>query len=106
MIRTKPVKRKIVMKRKTEYETPFLKMKVSLSPEERPKQVTQPKPPKGIELKKGEYWCPYCAQVVKFIFNNYMGIKHCPRCGIIENDFHVKTANGLWEHQKIKKSKK
>lgn len=104
MIRTKPVmKRKIVMKRKAKHEIPFLKMKVSLSPEERPKQVTQPKPPKGTELKKGEYWCPYCAQVVKFTYNNYMGVNHCPRCGIIENDFYVKTANGLWKHPKNKK---
>ena len=52
--------------------------------------------PKGVKLKKGQLWCPYCSNPVIFVRDNRLGVKRCPICGISDRDFHVRMINKLW----------
>lgn len=92
MIRTKrPMKRGTHINKK--YETEITRSKINLPLDQRPKKVSLLYPPEGTQFKKGEVWCPYCANVVKFIHNEYVGVNHCPDCGISERDYYVKKGN-------------
>jgi hypothetical protein len=62
----------------------------------RPKDVVQPDKPENVKLKKKEYWCPYCATLVEFKFDTFVGVYYCPCCGISDRDFYVRNANKLW----------
>lgn len=95
MIRTKPPG-KIGAKIDRKYELPVSKTKISLPPDQRPKEATMLHPPEGVIRKKGEYWCPYCAVIIRFVHNDYVGVNHCPRCGVSDRDFHVRRANKTW----------
>lgn len=53
--------------------------------------------PKGVKLKKGQLWCPYCSNIVKFIKDKKLGVSKCPFCGISNRDFHVRKVNKLWK---------
>jgi len=55
-----------------------------------------------VTLKRGEFWCPYCAQAVRFKVDVKYRILRCPRCGISERDYYVKAANKLWGKKKAK----
>jgi hypothetical protein len=89
MIRTKWPKKKEA----TVYEIPITKSRISLPPAKRPKKVTQPDKPEGLRLSASEAWCPYCGRPTVFRHNKFVGIKHCPRCGISDRDFYVRRAN-------------
>jgi rubrerythrin len=52
--------------------------------------------PKGVKLKKGQLWCPYCSNPVMFVKDNKLNIKKCPICGISDRDFWVKKVNNIW----------
>lgn len=52
--------------------------------------------PKGVKLKKGQLWCPYCSMPVKFKMDRYLDIRKCPICGISERDYYVKKVNDTW----------
>ena len=82
--------------RRRQYKLPMSGFEVSLSPEERPKSVVRKNPPEDVKIRRGEYWCPYCAEPVRFEMDRNLQILRCPRCGISENDYYVKTANKLW----------
>lgn len=66
------------------------------------KVKTKPIPPEqsGAKRKsKKQLYCPYCAQYRKFKakqMNGYLTYKRCTGCGISDEDFYVKTYNGLW----------
>jgi hypothetical protein len=61
-----------------------------------PKDISQLSRPKNITLKSKEYWCPYCATVVEFKFDSFVGVYYCPCCGISDRDFYVRGMNKLW----------
>ena len=50
-------------------------------------------PPKNIELKKKEWWCPYCCKPRRFHENDYLGVRQCDICGISDQDYFVKRYN-------------
>ncbi|MFA5525137.1 MAG: hypothetical protein WDA24_12325 [Tissierellales bacterium] len=60
---------------------------------EKAKQVETKEIPKDVKLKKGQSWCPYCNNIVKFIKDKKLNVNKCPFCGISENDFWVKKVN-------------
>lgn len=70
-----------------------------LGPETRPKQIVAPQKPADYTDKRGCLWCPYCALRTRFRYDGYLGVRRCERCGISDNDFYVKRANGLWSAQ-------
>jgi hypothetical protein len=89
--------------KRTLYPMPISDFKVTLPPDERPKKVSeQVLPPEDVTLKRGEFWCPYCAQAVSFKVDTKYQILRCPRCGISERDYYVKVANKLWGKKKAK----
>jgi hypothetical protein len=96
MERTIPPPKPEVEIRRRKYKLPMTGFEISLSPEERPKGVTQPNPPRDLIMRRGEYWCPYCAQASRFEMDPNFQILRCPRCGISEKDYYVKNANHLW----------
>lgn len=53
--------------------------------------------PNNVKLKRGQYWCPYCSNPVKFINDEKLGVKRCPICGISNRDYYVKKVNNLWQ---------
>lgn len=53
--------------------------------------------PKGVKLKRGQLWCPYCSNPVVFVKDNTLGVKKCPICGISDRDFNVKMVNNIWQ---------
>lgn len=67
------------------------------------KGATTPTDEERIEQLPGEYWCPYCKcyETFKDLGDGY---KHCPICGMSDNDFYVKIMNHLKE--KVTKPKK
>ena len=95
MKRTIYPKPKVEIQRR-KYKLPYSGFEIVLSPEERPKKVVQPLPPPTLKIKKGEYWCPYCARPIKFEMDRIFQILRCPRCGMSEKDYYVKNANHLW----------
>jgi hypothetical protein len=59
--------------------------------------------------RKKDLWCPYCGDWQRFKQGVILPIskqpsvyKRCTGCTISTEDFHVKTANGLWEGSKRK----
>lgn len=52
-------------------------------------------------------WCPYCGEGRAFRLDKRIQLYRCPICEVTENEFHVRTANGLWRsplhHQKRRK---
>lgn len=73
------------------------KFKPILSKEEIPKEIKFKEIPEGIILKKGEWWCPLCGRVSKFIADDYSKNKKCKFCGLSDDEFWVKNVNHLWE---------
>lgn len=54
----------------------------------------------------GTLWCPYDGEWLVFEPRqevDYYTYPRCVECGISDEDFWVKTANGLWENSKSKK---
>ncbi|MDR7870136.1 MAG: hypothetical protein RIN55_04700 [Tissierellaceae bacterium] len=53
--------------------------------------------PKGVKLKEGQLWCPYCSNIVKFVKDDHLGINKCPFCGISDSEYSVRMVNKLWK---------
>jgi Pyruvate/2-oxoacid:ferredoxin oxidoreductase delta subunit len=57
------------------------------------------KKPEG-KVPKGKLWCVYCNDYKYFKIrdeiNKNSNYKRCEGCGMSDNDFHIKNANGLW----------
>lgn len=62
---------------------------------EKPKEVKDKSIPKGLKLKPGELYCPYCQQKVIFIKDKKNGVYKCSFCGISKNDYWVKKVNKI-----------
>lgn len=55
------------------------------------------------EIRKKHLWCPYCQTVNEFKKHKTTGYKHCPICGMSDNDFHVKVMNARYRERGKKK---
>ena len=53
--------------------------------------------PEGVKIKLGMLWCPYCSTIVKFVRDNYLGVKKCPYCRISDSDYYVNKINKTWK---------
>lgn len=62
---------------------------------EKPKEVKDKSIPKGINLKFGQLYCPYCQQKAIFKRDKKNGIHKCSFCGISKNDYWVKKVNKI-----------
>ena len=47
--------------------------------------------------RKGKWYCPVDGFYTTFKQDNFLGLKVCEHCGISENDWYVRTINGLWK---------
>jgi transcription elongation factor Elf1 len=70
------------------------------------KTATPPTEEQMTHRLPGEYWCPYCEAYEVFKDTKGYGYKHCPVCGISDNDFHVRQINHLGEKSNVKKEDK
>lgn len=50
-------------------------------------------PPKELQLKRKEWWCPYCCKPRRFHDDDYLGVRRCDICGISDQDYWVKRYN-------------
>ena len=50
----------------------------------------------------GNYWCPYCRNFRRFLWNAYRQRHMCEVCGCVDTDFHVIANNPIfWDRDKI-----
>ena len=54
------------------------------------------------DLKPVNLYCPYCEDNTVFKKVTSLDVRRCEKCEISDRDFHVKTANDLWEKRKIR----
>lgn len=59
-------------------------------------KVPDKKVPQNIKLKKNQFWCPYCSNIVIFVRDKSKGVKRCPYCNISDSDYYVRKINKLW----------
>jgi hypothetical protein len=56
-----------------------------------------------VDPVKGKLYCPECNDYTEYSKKyGYEGsdLRHCQYCGLSDNDFNVKSLNGLWEGRK------
>jgi hypothetical protein len=63
-----------------------------------------PKIDENKPKKRGALWCCYCGDWMKFQSKGG-GYPRCIGCDISDEDWYIKTANGLWEGIKVKSRK-
>lgn len=49
--------------------------------------------PLGIEITRSELWCPYCANLRSFIYNEYLDSTRCQVCEVSTREYYVKKYN-------------
>lgn len=66
------------------------------------------KPLGDKHIKRGEVYCPYCAQTVTLKYHKSLGYKRCPICNISEVEYFMKYYNkgNLGSSLKKKKNKR
>lgn len=72
------------------------RFKARLSDADRPRQPANVSCPPDYKAKKGYMWCPYCGTTTKTGYDAYLGCRRCLECGVTQNDYYVRRANGLW----------